>query len=155
MEWETNGRYEFIAFFAVEAEVPGHVHNQAGKKIEKCYPAGTGTKIYLSSNSALATGLVETNLEVSETRFFKCHFGASNMALTKARLLKHDLPIHRKTRLAFPLSVSIFIAELKLSAWPCLQMHVVKSRFEVIFEILFETAGAKLWKGASEELLGN
>ena len=31
----------------------------------------------------------------SQTLFFR-HFGASKMALTKARLLKHDLPFHGK-----------------------------------------------------------
>ena len=37
--------------------------------------------------------LVETNFEASTTLFLK-HFGASDMALTKARLLKHDFPVH-------------------------------------------------------------
>ena len=39
------GTNEF-AFFAVEAYVPVEVQNQAEKKIEKCLPAGPGTKIY-------------------------------------------------------------------------------------------------------------
>ena len=37
-----------LPFFAVKAYVPGGVQNQAEKKIEKCLPAGTGTKIYFS-----------------------------------------------------------------------------------------------------------
>ena len=37
-----------LHFFAVEACVPGGVRNQAEQKIEKCLPAGTGTKIYSS-----------------------------------------------------------------------------------------------------------
>ena len=42
-----------LPFFAVEAYVPGGVQNQAEKKIEKCLPAGAGTKIYFSSVKAL------------------------------------------------------------------------------------------------------
>ena len=33
-----------LPFFAGEAYVPGGVQNQAEKKLEKCLPAGTGTK---------------------------------------------------------------------------------------------------------------
>ena len=38
-----------LPFFAVKAYVPGGVQNQAEKKIEKCLPTGTGTKIYFFS----------------------------------------------------------------------------------------------------------
>ena len=44
-------------------------------------------------NSALVIGfLVETCFEASK-HFLLRHFGASTMALTEARLLKHDLPV--------------------------------------------------------------
>ena len=37
--------------------------------------------------------LVETNFEASKALFLK-HFGASKLASTKARSLKHDFPVH-------------------------------------------------------------
>ena len=46
-------------------------------------------------NSALVNRvLVETNVEASKTLFFKRHFRASQIALTEARFLKHDLHFH-------------------------------------------------------------
>ena len=46
-------------------------------------------------NSASVIGFL-----ASKTLFFKRHFGASKIALAKARLLKHDVRFHGKLRSA-------------------------------------------------------
>ena len=45
------GTNELAFFFAVEADVPGRVQDQAAKKIEKCLLAGAGTKNCFSKES--------------------------------------------------------------------------------------------------------
>ena len=49
-------------------------------------------KAFPSINRAL----VETDLE-PQKHYFRTHFGASKPAFTKARLLKHDWPVHGNT----------------------------------------------------------
>ena len=55
---------------------------------------------------------METNLEASKTLLLKA-FGASKIALTKARLLKHDFPVHGYLRLVFFAYGGLFCLRLK------------------------------------------
>ena len=52
------------------------------------------------------------------------------------------------------LSVAPTVGQDKASTWPCLQILIEKKN-EIVVEIWFEAASAKLCKMAGEKLLGN
>ena len=62
--------------------------------MEVNYSGITIQHLYLERASCvLVIGFSRANFEASE-HYFKRHFGASQVALTEAQLLKHDLPVH-------------------------------------------------------------